>query len=160
MIKDGAEMEYSSTHDLILDLKRSREDQGLSIQQVKEMVEDLGFYPSMTTLRRVFKECSENDSFNYESTLRPLMRALLKNDSPDNKVALYEDALAYKAQEIESLHKQIESLKAAREKDLEQIKTKDRRMDEQAKRTDKLIDQLGALNEKLVELTGKLLEMM
>lgn len=150
-------MEYSSTHDLILDLKKSREEQGLSVQQVKDMVGEIGFYPSMTTLRRVFKEGSEEDSFNYESTLRPLMRVLLKNDSPENKTALYEDALAYKAKEIESLHRQIESLKAAREKDQEQIDIKDRRMDEQARRTDKLIDQLGALNGKLVELTDKLL---
>lgn len=148
-----SEKEYSSTHDLIIDLKKSKEEQGLSLAQVKDMLAEIGFYPSKTTLQRVFEKGSEDKGFNYETTLRPLMRVLLKNETPDGKIALYEDALRYKAEQIESLHKQLDHLReehATRCHNCEgrirlleeQIELKDRRMDEQARRIDKLLDKL------------------
>jgi len=167
--KAKPEKEYASTHDLIIDLKNSKEKQGLSLAQVKDMLADIGFYPGKSTLQRVFEKGSEDKNFNYETTLRPLMRVLLKNDSPEDKTALYEDALAYKAEKIESLLKQIDAIKedhADRCKGCEerilllkaQIELKDRRMDEQAQRIDRLIDRVNLLTDRNNELMDLLLK--
>ena len=155
-------MEYASTHDLILDLKRNKEEQNLTIPQIKKMCEEIGAFPSPTTLRRVFRDGSEDDSFNYESTLVPLMRILIKNGSTDDKISMYEHALEYRAEQIELLKAEYEK----RSKEYEdrcreyetrmrflrdQIELKDRRMDEQAQRIDRLMERIDKLTDALMK---------
>ena len=152
-------MEFSAAREVILSLKQVREEKHMSIMDVKNKVDASGVFISETTLRRLFAECSEdNDSFSYESTLRPIAKVLLADAAPENNAVqkeldLYRHICEYKMEVIDSLHKQIEHLKeeqAVRCKKCEektafleeQIKLKDRRMDEQADRINKLTDKL------------------
>ena len=152
-------METTSAHDLILSIKKAIETQGLSFQDVKNLLAAEAVFPADTTLRRLLKPGSEeNDSFNFESTLRPIARVLVdnipaKDDATQAQLDLYRELCLYKHEQIESLHKQIEHLKeehAMRCRKCEekttflqdQIKLKDKRMDEQAQRIDKLLDKL------------------
>lgn len=147
-------MEYSATQEIILNLKAVKEAQNLSIPKIKDMVDSTGAYLSLTTIRRVFAENSETeDSFSYENTLRPIAQALLVNSPADDvgraKVEAYEAILRHKNEIIDSLKKQIESIRSehdSRCKECEgrmdflmhQIDLKDSRME----RKDKIIDQL------------------
>ena len=152
-------MEISAAREVILSLKQVREQKHLSIMDVKNKVDASGVFISETTLRRLFADGSEdNDSFSYESTIRPIAKVLLADEAPADdtvrkELDLYRHICEYKMEMIESLHKQIEHLKeeqAARCKKCEektafleeQIAVKDRRMDEQARRIDKLTDKL------------------
>ena len=150
-------MDFTATQEIILSLKAVKEKQRLSISQIKSMVDATGAYVSMTTLRRVFAEESETaDSFNYETTLRPIAQALLHDKglyTEDELVLaryeMYEAINRHKDEVIESLHKQIEALRDehdARCKECEkrqnflmdQIALKDRRME----RKDEIINRL------------------
>ena len=63
--------------EIILQLKTIKADQNLTNQDILEMVEASGGYTSISTVRRVFAENSENQSFNFRSTIQPISRAML-----------------------------------------------------------------------------------
>lgn len=63
--------------EIILQLKTIKEDKDLTNQDILEMVEGNGDSTSMSTLRRLFAEGSENQSFNYRATIQPIAKAML-----------------------------------------------------------------------------------
>ena len=152
-------MELTAAQEIVVKLKAVQAQQRLSIPKIKRMVEETGAFISETTLRRVFAENSEiEDSFNYETTLRPIAQALLIEDTLSTaddvtraKVESFEIILAQKNETIESLKKQVEKLKEEHEKRCEecrrrmdflrdQIEKKDRRMDEKDEMIRLLLD--------------------
>lgn len=71
------------TSEVIKQLKRIKEERGLSYQNIIDMVEETGGYTSMSTLRRVFAPDSETKNFRYDDSLKPIVVALLGiNDPP------------------------------------------------------------------------------
>lgn len=150
-------MDFTATQEIIRSLKAVQEKQNLSIPQIKAMLDSTGAYVSMTTLRRVFAKDSETeDSFNYETTLRPIAQVLLhdKGHYTQDEVVLakyetYEAICRHKDEVIDGLRKQLEALREehdARCKECEkrqnflmdQIALKDRRME----RKDEIINRL------------------
>lgn len=86
--------------DIILQLKTIKEDKDLSCQDILEMVEASGGVTSMSTVRRVFAEGSENQNFSYRNTIQPISRAMLAVDEtekvadvPDNVLQAQMDGL-------------------------------------------------------------------
>ena len=67
----------TNTHDVIIKLKDVREEKQLSFSNILELMENNGDYLSKSTLSRVFADGSENQSFRYEETIRPIAKALL-----------------------------------------------------------------------------------
>jgi hypothetical protein len=63
--------------EIILQLKTIKADQELTNQDILEMVEASGGITSISTIRRVFAEGSENQSFNFRNTIQPISRAML-----------------------------------------------------------------------------------
>jgi hypothetical protein len=106
-----------STHDIILKLKAVREEKGLSLNEILAMVEENKDYISRSSIQRVFAEGSEDSSFRYEETIRPIAKALLdietieEDDSLDT--ATLKALLKYKIQRIEDLENQLEHLQSA-----------------------------------------------
>lgn len=140
--KEGSFMELTTAQEIIVNLKTVKEKQGLSIPQIKQMVDATGAYLSLSTLRRVFAEGSEEDSsFSYENTIRPIAQVLLINDVSEDESVTHDKIngllaiIHHKAEIITSLRSQVDDLRR-------QIEIKDRRMDEQAQRIDKLMDKL------------------
>ena len=142
-------MELTAAQEIVVKLKAVQAQQRLSIPQIKKMVDETGAFVSETTIRRVFAKNSEiEDSFNYETTLRPIAQALLIEDTlstADNvtraKVESFEIILQQKNEMIESIRAQIDKLKEDQENRCrefeqrmdflrDQIEKKDRRMDE------------------------------
>jgi DNA anti-recombination protein RmuC len=80
-------------------------------------MEKNGDYLSKSTLSRVFQDGSENLSFRYEETIRPIAKALLDIETieeDDNlNVQTMKALLKYKIQRIEELEAQIEQMRAS-----------------------------------------------
>ena len=107
----------NKTRDLIIKLKAVKEEKGLSLNKIADLIEENGDFISRSSIQRVFADGSEDSSFRYEETIRPIAKALLDieniedNDSLDT--ATLKALLKYKIQRIEDLENQLEHLQAA-----------------------------------------------
>ena len=106
----------NSTRDIIIKLKEVREEKGLSFSDILKLVEANGDYPlSKSTISRVFAEGSEESSFRYEETIRPIAKALLDietiEDTDNMDVQAMKSLLKYKIQRIEELEEQLKEAK-------------------------------------------------
>ena len=138
-----------NTRDIIIQLKKVREEKELSYGNILELMEKNGDFTSKSTLSRLFAEGSENETFNYESTIRPVANALLdieEIEADDNTdIRAMKSLLKYKMDRIEELElalaeekvKYHEKLDAEREEHqrkvnflMNQIELKDKRIDQ------------------------------
>lgn len=146
----------TNTKDIILKLKEVRDQKGLSYSDILSLMEKNGDYLSKSTISRVFGDGSEDLSFRYEETIRPIANALLDietiEDTDDMDVRAMKSLLKYKIQVIEDKERRIEELESALNKEklkyhekldaereqcsrriaflMEQINLKDKRMDQ------------------------------
>ena len=167
------------TREVILKLKQVRDEKNLSFDKILALMEQNNQYLSKSTLSRVFAEGSEDKSFRYEETLRPIANALLDietieiDDDPDTQA--YNSILKLKKDLIEDYANQVKELKAELKavKDKERIRY-DRKMEEHTQQfeksidfvknqillKDQRIDLLLESNNKLLESNNKLLEQL
>lgn len=167
----------TNTRDLILKLKEVREEKGLSYNDILDLMEQNGDFLSKSTISRVFADGSEEMSFRYEETIRPIAKALLDienlEETDDLDTKAMKALLKYKIQRIEELEQQIEQLNSALDKEKikyhekmdaerevwgrsieflkEQISLKDKRMD-------MLLDAVHAKDKLHQEMLEKLLK--
>ena len=139
----------TNCRDLILKLKEVKEEKNLSLGEIEARTEKNGEHVSIATLSRVFTEGSENNSFRYEGTLKPIANAILDidiiEDDDDLDTQALKIMLQYKADKIKELESQIdhEKLKYHEKLDKErgafnrsidflknQIELKDKRIDQ------------------------------
>ena len=106
----------TNTKDIIIKLKQVREEKGLSYGDILDLMEKNNDYLAKSTISRVFADGSEEQSFRYEETIRPIAKALLDmetiEDDDDTSVQGLKTILKYKMQIIEDLEKQVASLKS------------------------------------------------
>jgi len=155
----------TNTKDIILKLKEVRQEKGLSFNDILNLMENNGDYLSKSTLSRVFADGSEDSSFKYEETIRPIANALLDietiEDTDNMDVQAMKSLLKYKIRVIEDLEHTIESLKAdinaekvkaheKLEKERENFQKSLNFCREQIALKDKRIDQLLDTNVKLL----------
>lgn len=148
--QEKPEMELTATREIISRLKAVKAEYELTIPRIKDMIESNGDFISLSTLRRVFADGSENDTFSYERTLAPIAKALLFQDSDGEKSdAVEEDRVAglktvilLKNEEIARLKDVVEHLEGRIEFLLSQIEKKDRRMDERDEIIKKLMEKV------------------
>jgi len=154
----------TNTKDLIIKLKAVRDERGLSYNDILSLVEKNGDYVSRSSIQRVFADGSEDTSFRYEDTIRPIANALLDietiEDTDDMDIQAMKVLLQYKIQRIEDLEQRLdkekikyhEKLEKEREQSRrsieflkEQISYKDKRMDlllQSVEKKDKRLDEL------------------
>lgn len=152
--------------EIILKLKEAKIKRNLSINDIVNLT---GNYLSKTTVQRVFAEGSENISFRYEDTIRPLVKALLDvdviEDSDDMDTKALKSLLKLKIQRIEELENQINEEKIKSHEKMEkerkhydahiallheQIAIKDKRMEEMAVRFNRKDEQYTELVNRLL----------
>lgn len=124
---------------IIKQLKAVKEERELSIKQIVQMVAEdaekhnTGDFLSESTIRRVFHEGSENANFDYNETIKPLVRVLLgmaENDAFEPELArvYYEqrnglqDVVRFRTDEAARHIKHIEGLKEEHSQHLMQLK--------------------------------------
>jgi len=151
------------TREVILALKKVKEDKNLSLDKIHELMEESDYtnVVSKTTLSRVFREGSENQTFNYEGTLRPIANALLDIETyeadDDNATHLYKSILKLKkdiiieleekasdekVKYLEKLSEETEQFQKSIAFLREQIDLKDKRIDQLMDQNVQLINQL------------------
>ena len=96
---------------------------------------------SKSTISRIFAEGSEESSFRYDETIRPIAKALLDietiEETDNMDVQAMKSLLKYKIQRIEELEGQVEHLQAAL--DREKVKYHER-IDKERERFQASID--------------------
>lgn len=111
----------TNTKDLIIKLKEVREEKGLSFNDILTLMEKNGDFLSKSTISRVFAEGSEEQSFRYEETIRPIANALLDieniEDTDNMDTQAMKSLLKYKIRYIEDLEKKIAELETALDKE-------------------------------------------
>lgn len=131
----------TNTKDIILKLKEVREEKGLSYNDILDLMEGNGDFLSKSTISRVFADGSEELSFRYEETIRPIANALLDmenlEDTDDLDTKALKTLLKYKIERIEELEHQIEQLETALDK--EKIKSHEK-LDQERERFNRSID--------------------
>ena len=137
-----------NTKQIITKLKQVRDEKGLSLNEIVLMVEKNGDYVSRSTVQRVFSDGSEDISFRYEDSIRPIANALLDietiEDTDSMDIQAMKVLLKYKIDRIKELEQQLDKEKIKyhekldKERDQsrksieflkEQIAYKDKRMD-------------------------------
>ena len=166
----------TNTRDIIIKLKEVRDQKGLSYAAILKLMEKNNDFVSKSTLSRVFADGSEDLSFKYEETIRPIANALLDmeniEDDDDMDIRAIKTILKYKIQRIEELELELERLKGdlakekvkyheklEKERDRhnrsieflkEQISLKDKRMDQLLEAVFKKDLQMSQMNERFL----------
>ena len=111
----------TNTKDLIIKLKEVREEKGLSYNDILNLLEENNEYLAKSTIARVFGEGSEDLSFRYEETIRPIANALLDienfEETDDLDTKAMKSLLKYKIERIEELERQVGQLESALDKE-------------------------------------------
>ena len=142
-ISDGFSELTSVVPKLIVDGKEATEiNASLSDYLHKTYpMEKNGDYLAKSTLSRVFAEGSEEQSFRYEETIRPIANALLDieniEDTDDMDIQAMKSLLKYKIRVIEDLEKRISELESALDK--EKIKSHEK-IEQERERFNRSID--------------------
>ena len=160
------------TRDVILALKQVKEEKQLSLDTIGLMMEsnDPGTAVSKTTLSRVFAKGSENQTFRYETTLRPIANVLLDidtaevDDNIDTKA--YKAILRLKKDLIDELEEKLklvegEQKRKYHEKLAKETENFQKSLDfamKQIELKDKRIDQLMDSNDRLSAMNNRMLE--
>lgn len=95
--------------EIIIQLKQIKYERELSIQDICDMVRAAGFATSLSSVRRVFAEGSEEQNFRYQDTIQPIAQTL---------IGVHEEAEPLNAAEADAL-KSIALLKDSMIDDLQ-----------------------------------------
>ena len=140
-------MHQEKIANIITQLKKVREENGLSYAKIQEMVEKNGDYVSISTIKRVFEDGSESYGYQFENTLKPIATAVLGINNETEVATISEiDALkaivSYKSDRVTELEARLERTEESYRRRLdflkEQISLKDARIDKR----DAMIEQL------------------
>jgi cell division septum initiation protein DivIVA len=140
-------------------LKQIKQEQGLSISQIMDLMEKQGKFVSEATLKRVFADGSEEKVFRYQDSIAPIADVLLDiygdtsglDDIESLRQIIREknkliELLMIKVEELGEEAKDREKLyedrKAAFEKTIESLELQVNRLHEQVDRKDIMLDKL------------------
>jgi len=112
----------TTTKELIIQLKEARKQKGLSFDKILDLMKQNGDYLSKSTLSRVFAKGSEDKSFRYEETLRPIAKVLLDETiSISAPIESEMDNIAFLNHQVEVKDRRIDLLLSANVKLLDQL---------------------------------------
>ena len=156
--------------DLILRLKEVKKEKGWSLDKIEDITSENGEHVSKTTLSRLFQDGSEDQIFRYETTIRPVVNALLDietiEDTDSADIKTMKTVMQFKMELIkeleESISKQQEEIEAAlnRQKieDNERFEAERKKYDERIEFLLHQIDLKDKRMDYLLETHNKLLE--
>lgn len=169
----------TNTKDIIIKLKEVRQEKQLSFSDILDLMEKNGDFLSKSTISRVFSEGSEDKSFRYEETIRPIANALLdietieQDDDIDTRafkslLKLKKDLIEDYAEQNKALKEELETIKnRERGKYAERLEKETKHfndslsfMSKQIQLKDQRIDALLATTTELMTTNNKLLKQL
>lgn len=140
-------------------LKQIKQEQGLSIPQIMEIMEKQGKYVSEATMKKIFADGSEERPFRYQDSIAPVADVLLDiyGDTSGlddveslrqiirekNKlIELFVIKIEELGEEAKAREKLYEDRKAAFEKTIESLELQVHRLHEQVDRKDLMLEKL------------------
>ena len=143
-------MEVTRSQELVKQLKEIKEKNEISYPRIMDLMEANGKVVSLSTLRRVFANGSNADSFSYENTLLPIAEVLLHIEENPMQVDTahakeiegLKAVIACQNEELDRLHESKAFLEERVKFLLDQIALKDRRMDEKDETIRRLMDKV------------------
>lgn len=94
---------------VVAQLKSVRLEKGISYQQIVDQCEANGDYVSLSSVKRVFSSGSEDMSFRYDTTIRPIAKVVLGYDN-DHPLSMEAQSVSESSSEVDAL-KAVLSLK-------------------------------------------------
>ena len=150
-------MQQKKIASIIVKVKKVREENGLTCQAVYDLVQKSGADVSLSTIKRIFEDGSETYGFQYESTLKPVVDAVL-GIYGDSQAATADEADAmkavidFKSDRITELEAQLQRCEESYKRRIEFLKTqislKDERIDRRDAMIEKLLDALPICKQK------------
>ena len=159
----------NNSKEIIIKLKEVRLEKGLSLNDIVDLVEQNGDYISRSSVQRVFADGSEDATFKYDETIRPIANALLDIDRIETEDDLDTQALKillqYKNQRIKELELQLDKEKLKYHEKLDKERDQSRKsiefLKEQVaykdKRMDLLLDSVKEKDARFNELLDHIL---
>ena len=157
-------MEFQSSRDLIIALKKAKKEGEYTIPRIEEELLRRGKSVSPSTLKRVFKKGSEDSgvSFSIDHTLLPIAEVIMPTEElpavGDSEwsveLELLRAELRVQVERVESLEKRNELLDARVTFLLSQIERKDRRIDEREDIIRKVMAERDELRKRLEAFDG------
>lgn len=125
--------------ELILQLKAVKAERGLKNPDIVEMLHQKGYFISISTVKRVFAEGSEHQSFWYEESVQPIEEVLLIEAAPTpvEELESIEDAQQYVSQ-IEGL----QAVASFKDELMEELRNSNTELKATIEKKDKTIEKL------------------
>ena len=140
----------NNVREIITKLKEVREEKGYSLSQIVEMVEANGDYISKSSVQRVFQDGSEDCTFKFDETIKPIANAVFGVNTIESEDDLDTQALKvllqYKNKRIQELEAQLDKEKLKSIDKVEEERERSYRsiefLKDQIEKKDTRIDQL------------------
>ena len=139
--------------DTVERLRKVKKEQALTIPNILDMLEKKGYYLSEATVKRVFSENADADSFKYRDTIVPLADVLLdfyNDQSGTNELEALKAMIRDKNMTISILVAKNEELRADFEKRVMHLQKQIERLEKNLDFREKVVERKDAVIERLI----------
>ena len=141
---------------LIVELKKARVIKGYSYNMMADMLAGTEDAIAASTIAKVFAKGSEDQTFNYFTTLLPLKKLLLDEEPEDVEDYRFEilnlqSEIKVKDVTIEMLKSQIEALKGEKQLLKSQVDLKDERLNANTAMINRIMDENKKVQDRIMD---------
>lgn len=139
--------------DTIERLRKVKKEQEFTIPQILDLLEKKDYYLSEATVKRVFSENADIDSFKYQATIAPLADVLLdfyEDQSGTNELNALKAMIRDKNMTIAILVAKNEELRADFDKRINHLTKQIERLEKNLDFREKVVERKDAVIEKLI----------
>ena len=139
--------------DTVERLRKVKKEQALTIPNILDMLEKKNYYLSEATVKRVFSENADADSFKYRDTIVPLADVLLdfyNDQSGATELEALKSMIKDKNMTISILVAKNEELRADFEKRVNHLQKQIERLEKNLDFREKVVERKDAVIEKLI----------
>ena len=142
------------TRNIIKELKRIRTENDYTLQRIQDMMEECGDFVSMTTLRRVFADGSEDVNFRYEDTIAPIAKVLIINDDCQEdveRIQALESIINLKNERIAELERLLDAERESAQREREDAQRRIDFLKERLAKADERLEERGKYIKELFD---------
>ena len=139
--------------DTVERLRKVKKEQEFTIPQILDLLEKKDYYLSETTVKRVFSENADIDSFKYRDTIVPLADVMLdfyEDQSGTEELAALKSMIRDKNMTISILIAKNEEIRADFEKRIAHLQKQIDRLEKNLDFREKVVEQKDKVIEKLI----------